>query len=511
MNKMFADLSLKMRQYVFPPYYLSKVDGIEVISGTIKTEEIGSSLFTMGSILDYKVLLESLGARKHPHKQQIWKFLNQKCKDKIKNLSADKPIDESLKESIIAGFNEILNSEDFYDPDVFKDIKLTAGGKSLYQKGLEKLEKSDLHRFNRLLFESIYPHEIAKSQEIFCYDPLDCEFDEINKLYSSIADLKFFDEEIKPNRRYRIRDKIDNGSFKINQKLLYSVIRFCNKYGLPGGVEIYNIVIDEKGGIQNIKETNHKLIEERNIFNDKLWDISPKKDKKTLNVQDNIKSLIKKPGGHIKKFVYQPLKEILLDLFDLQKLIYIYQKEISIDMNDVHCYFINNFLKDVNLTIYPDISKKRSSKQKKRLEFIPLIEVKNLKQAIAFMIFLNSLNPSIGWCQGCGDMFIIDGKGTKTHCDPKCSELKRANNYYNNHRDEIARKRRARREAKKYLQRWPSEVNNIPRLRKIWRKYSANIDPFTLTVLPPLTIRGLILFQTIKGGLKNEVVQTQKK
>ena len=139
------------------------INKYNLISGKYYIFKHGSSLFTIDCITDYKVLLESLKSPKHPGKQRIWEFLNQKCKDKIENLNPAKPIDLPLIESIIAGFNEILNRVDFYNPDVFKNIELTEEGKSLYKKGLEKLEKSDLQRFNRLLFESIYPHEIAKS------------------------------------------------------------------------------------------------------------------------------------------------------------------------------------------------------------------------------------------------------------------------------------------------------------------------------------------------------------
>lgn len=122
----------------------------------------GSLLFTMGSILDWKVLLESLIDPKCPYKQRIWTFLNPKCKYKIENCSFDKPIDESLKKFVIAGFNEIINRKDFYEPDVLKRADISRESKEIFNKGVKNLDIKRVRKFNRLLFEWIYPHEIEK-------------------------------------------------------------------------------------------------------------------------------------------------------------------------------------------------------------------------------------------------------------------------------------------------------------------------------------------------------------
>jgi hypothetical protein len=44
---------------------------------------------------------------------------------------------------------------------------MTEEGKKLLEEGLEILHKSDLQKFNRLILESVYPHQIAKIQNCF--------------------------------------------------------------------------------------------------------------------------------------------------------------------------------------------------------------------------------------------------------------------------------------------------------------------------------------------------------
>ncbi|MCE1246757.1 MAG: hypothetical protein LWY06_08945 [Firmicutes bacterium] len=128
--------------------------------------KIVSSLFTMDSILDWQLLLTSLKDNRTTSSERIWCFLNKQCKEQIGNWTSGDQIDESLKHSIIKGFNEIIDKKDFYDSGAFKELEMPEEGKKSLKEGLEKLNKSDLQKFNWLIFESVYPQKIAKNQKI---------------------------------------------------------------------------------------------------------------------------------------------------------------------------------------------------------------------------------------------------------------------------------------------------------------------------------------------------------
>jgi IS4 transposase len=129
------------------------------------SEKEGSWLFTMDSILDWQFMLTSLKENRTAFVERIWRFLNKRCKEQIGNWTSGSQIDESLKHLIIKGFNETLGKEGFFDSTAFKDLKMTTEGRKFLKKGLEKLNKNDLQRFNRLIFESVYPQQIAKSRK----------------------------------------------------------------------------------------------------------------------------------------------------------------------------------------------------------------------------------------------------------------------------------------------------------------------------------------------------------
>ena len=322
------------------------------------------------------------------------------------------------------------------------------------------------------------------------FNPLEMTDEEIKHLHKSIINLEIYDKSIPYNRHWRTIEEIKEGSFKISEKQWGGIIRLCNKYGLPGGIQLQNIVLDKDNQVQNtvLGKTDSKLIKKRNEI---MVNISTPPIRKGIG---------NKPFGLNGLYFYQPVNELLLDLFELHRLIYVYTEEVFKERNDIHCYYINRFLEDVSLGIFPDTSHNKSKKShlQERLYFIPTLTMKNLKQAIAFKIYIDALNPSVGVCSKCGKYFKIGSRGTKIYCNDNCAALKRNNDYYKNHKDEIAKRRRAKRDAKKYLLRWSDEVNNIPELRKIWKKFSSNINPFTYTVLPPLMIGGLSLFKKNK-------------
>jgi hypothetical protein len=147
-----------------------KGDSINLISNAIKSLNIkncSSSLFTMDSIVDWEFLLTSLKSNRTTSVERIWCFLNQQCKEQIESWIPDSQIDETLKKLLSKGLNEVLDRVDFFDSGAFKELKMTEEGKKLLEEGLEILHKSDLQKFNRLILESVYPHQIAKIQNCF--------------------------------------------------------------------------------------------------------------------------------------------------------------------------------------------------------------------------------------------------------------------------------------------------------------------------------------------------------
>ncbi len=127
-------------------------------------ELIDSPLFTMSSIVNFKVLMVGLKDPKHPYERRIRDFLTQKFRDKIDRYKSDKPIGKSIKKLVIDEFNNILDNKDLYETEIFSGLNLNKEEKHSVENGLENMSNYDLRKFNRLLFEKVYPHEIEKSQ-----------------------------------------------------------------------------------------------------------------------------------------------------------------------------------------------------------------------------------------------------------------------------------------------------------------------------------------------------------
>lgn len=126
-------------------------------------KKTGSPLFSVNDILKWGDILKSLKEHKTPDKEQIWKFLDEKSKKIIEGWEERESLDKKSKQLVINGLNKIIKNRNFYEEKRFKKIKLSEEAKNLLSKGIKKLCESQIQRFNRLLFESIYPQGIAKS------------------------------------------------------------------------------------------------------------------------------------------------------------------------------------------------------------------------------------------------------------------------------------------------------------------------------------------------------------
>ena len=198
------DINIKDKLGRTPLHYVAFCGNIEIARNLMNKNV--SSLFTMGDIINLRVLIDSLKDPKSPYEKRIRDFFNQQLKDEIDKCKSDQPIGESIKESVIAELNKILGNRDFYDAEVFSGLNLAEGEKQPLKNGLENLSRYDLWKLNRLLFEKIYPHEISKSHknaDINAMDnknrtPLDCAIQYKEK---EIYDI-FTDKGAKTNIKY---------------------------------------------------------------------------------------------------------------------------------------------------------------------------------------------------------------------------------------------------------------------------------------------------------------------
>lgn len=121
--------------------------------------------FNMSDIKDWIKLIENLRSLDTTAKQRIWEMLDSGQQGLIESWKLEREVDDKLKLAIIKGFNEIVKNNDFYREDVFGEIGITDECKELLKKGHENLSGSRIQKFNRLLFEIIFPDEIEKARD----------------------------------------------------------------------------------------------------------------------------------------------------------------------------------------------------------------------------------------------------------------------------------------------------------------------------------------------------------
>ncbi|MCD4782299.1 MAG: tetratricopeptide repeat protein [Candidatus Eremiobacteraeota bacterium] len=125
-----------------------------------------SYLFGIYDITDWRDFVESLNLRETADKKRIWKFLDKKSKNTISSWKWEDVIEINSKEIIVNCLNKILEKKDFYNKKAFANIELGRDAGELLKKGIKNLSKQEIIKFNRLLFEAIYPVEIARSNKL---------------------------------------------------------------------------------------------------------------------------------------------------------------------------------------------------------------------------------------------------------------------------------------------------------------------------------------------------------
>jgi len=136
----------------------------EILKVMEETNE--SDLFRINDITDWRDFIESLNLRETADKKRIWKFLDKKSKDIISGWKWEDVIESDSKETIVNSLNKILENKKFYDKRSFAGIELGIEAKGLLKKGIGRLNENEIIKFNRLIFEAIYPIEVARSNKL---------------------------------------------------------------------------------------------------------------------------------------------------------------------------------------------------------------------------------------------------------------------------------------------------------------------------------------------------------
>jgi len=119
--------------------------------------------FNSDEILNWKALLNALKNDKDPAIGRIMEFLDSKGKKVIEDWDFGKKLSWPSRDSIISALNGILKRRDFYDKDIFGNLKLEKNAKKLLERGIDKLNTDSLRILNRLLIESVFPGVVARA------------------------------------------------------------------------------------------------------------------------------------------------------------------------------------------------------------------------------------------------------------------------------------------------------------------------------------------------------------
>ncbi len=125
-------------------------------------ESIIGNQFSRSDILDWQGFLGSL---KTPGagtpEERIYNFLDASSQSIITAWNPGEVLSSDNQTRLIEGLNDIIKSDDFYDPAVFT-ATLSRKGEEL-KNNYPDLSHTDMERLNRLIFETNYSTEITKS------------------------------------------------------------------------------------------------------------------------------------------------------------------------------------------------------------------------------------------------------------------------------------------------------------------------------------------------------------
>jgi len=281
--------------------------------------------------------------------------------------------------------------------------------------------------------------DLNSFEKVFNYVPFErfLKRTEIDDLFRHIKRIGLYDEtrSIIENRQFQedIEKRFHKDLITEDQK--EEILKFCNQYGVTR-----TFTSEER---ERFPEYDRIVCSDRFI----------RYIQENENHKKNWKKALKTRKGGIKDiFSFGcSLQDIVLDIFELRRIIYIYQKEIKIleiesekeetngEVDDTRCYLLNSLLKGIRLSIYPVFVPHTSKTVKKefqllypfpvsvssktiKIEFQPVLIYDNLKQAIAVLIFDSAINSTIAKCPNCWKYFYRINK-RKRFCCSECTSL----------------------------------------------------------------------------------------
>ena len=147
-----------------------------------RLDEFGSYHLEQENITNWPDFIENIQKHDSPVKLKIWKMLNDEVRELIEKWNSSNPFPEKSRMKLINSLNKIIDSKEFYDHDLFKNVDLPDVVKVIIKK-LEdqvagddrkippdyitrnlpvKLSENKMRMFNRMVMRAIFHREIAK-------------------------------------------------------------------------------------------------------------------------------------------------------------------------------------------------------------------------------------------------------------------------------------------------------------------------------------------------------------
>jgi len=129
-------------------------------------EKRDSPLLDINDILDWRSITDGLKKGETPDKQRVYALLDAGCKKIIDKSKPGKVIKEQARLKLLEGLNNIIKNREFYSSDDFKKIKFNKEEKERLKKQKDNTDVDEIAKINRMLIETIYPHDIASMDKV---------------------------------------------------------------------------------------------------------------------------------------------------------------------------------------------------------------------------------------------------------------------------------------------------------------------------------------------------------
>lgn len=137
-----------------------------VVDGKKQKSFEASPFLDESSILDWDNFIKQMASHNSPKTEQLWKYLDEGTRKIVSDFKPGQSPDEKTKEAVIAGLNNVIKIKEFYQPEIFSDVKLDEKYRDILSLGLamKPMPKLKEEFLNRLMIEATFPKEIEKSR-----------------------------------------------------------------------------------------------------------------------------------------------------------------------------------------------------------------------------------------------------------------------------------------------------------------------------------------------------------